>query len=90
MTRNRIKIRTIVRTLKEVIMTLFQIVTIENPIKLTPQAKGQLEILSEKLNPSMLANFAKESWEGLLIGLSLGKEGDDPYFIDFCERDLER
>lgn len=76
-------------------MTIFQLVTLENPIKLTPKGQGTLNYLSEKLDPKNLATLpdkalelAKDSWDGLMIGLSLGEKGDDPYFVDFCERDL--
>lgn len=76
-------------------MTIFQLVTFESPIKLTPKAKEQIEFLAEKLDPKELENlqekafsFAKDSWDGLMIGLSLAKKGDEPYFVDFCEREL--
>ncbi len=69
-------------------MKLFQMVTLESPIKLTPEARVQLNRWTTKIDPQTLTHFAKESWEGLMIGLSLGKKGDDPYFVDFCERDL--
>ena len=76
-------------------MTLFQLVTLESPIKLTQKAKGQLmkwsdEFAGESL--SSLSNKAldvvKDGWEGLLIGISLAQRTDDSYIVDYCERDL--
>lgn len=76
-------------------MKIFQLVTLESPVKLTPLAKDQLQKLTQRLSvdeleklPDLAANFAKDSWEGLLIGLSLAKKTGESYFVDFCEREL--
>ena len=74
-------------------MTLFQLVTVENPVKLTPKAKVLWPQLREQLEKVNVSAFLKNTVEGLEIGLNLIKSGDNtdenPYFVELVHRDLD-
>ena len=70
-------------------MTLFQLVTVENPVKLTPKAKDLWPQLKGTLTSVKVYDLVKNTLEGLEIGLSLVREQESPYFVEMCNRDLE-
>lgn len=70
-------------------MTLFQIVTVENPIKLTPKAKTLWPEVKSQLAKANLYQLLKDSLEGLEIGLALAKDNENEYFVEMCQRDLD-
>lgn len=69
-------------------MTLFQLVTVENPLKLTPKARNLWPEIRKAVENLNLTQFLKEGLEGLEIGLALGKKHDEDYFLEMIERDL--
>lgn len=70
-------------------MTLFQMVTVENPIKLTPKARNLWPEIQKTLAKADLVQLFKDTVEGLEIGLSLAKEQENNYFVEMCQRDLD-
>lgn len=70
-------------------MTLFQMVTVENPIKLTPKAKSLWPEIQKTLAKADLVQLFKDTVEGLEIGLALAKEQENNYFVEMCQRDLD-
>lgn len=71
-------------------MTLFQLVTIDSPVKLTDKGNKTLHFIREKLSksPQFLQDFIEDGLEGLEIGLSFNKKGEGEFFERMVDRDL--
>lgn len=71
-------------------MTLFQVVTIDSPIKLTSKGNKRLKVLRQKLEqaPKRLQKIMKEGLEGIEIAVSLVSAEEKKFFDELIERDL--
>ncbi|MCF8059583.1 MAG: hypothetical protein K9K67_09820 [Bacteriovoracaceae bacterium] len=69
-------------------MTLFQVVTLDSPIKLTPKGQKQLQTFGNFITPANWKKLIIDSLDAIEEGLSLSKSGKDQYFMEKIDKDL--